>query len=126
MNVTDRTVTILTDRKELVSIPREGLGQVEARRKKGHRLRGAAKGLVLLGLAGAIVGHDDGHGWGVSGSLAAGVLLAPVGALVGAAVLDGGEWEPVDPGRMRLSLTPVAKGAGLSVSFGFSGRGNRQ
>jgi hypothetical protein len=47
------------------------------------------------------------------------ILTVPAGALLGLAVAPGEKWHPSSPDRLRVGITPVRGGAGLTVSLRF-------
>ena len=131
VSMTERAITVLRNGKE-VSIPREAMAKIEKSLGRRGRWKGAGRGLLFstgVGIAlGMATGTDEHCIPCLSrkfSAVAYTALLAPFGAMMGA--LSGGDerWKTIDPGKMRVAVAPVAKGVGVSMSFGFSGRGNR-
>ncbi len=131
------TVLALDDKNLTLQIPgktdttvlrREDITTVDVyagRRSRGRgALNGAAFGAVMGALMGLAAGSDDPGTFirlSAGGkALIAATLLAPIGALVGAAAPPPERWKELPKDRIRLSFVPViGRGAAVSLAFVF-------
>jgi hypothetical protein len=123
--LTDTAVILETSRgRPPLVIPRRDITELELSVRRSQRGKGALIGLGVGALVGAIlgaaVGQDDDFftSGEVAGIFAA--ILAPVGALVGAAAAPGERWRSVPPDRARIALDrPRSAGFGFSITVRF-------
>ncbi|MDD5718072.1 MAG: hypothetical protein PHQ53_00115 [Candidatus Krumholzibacteria bacterium] len=134
VSLTDTDITLATTTygpPETVSL--DEVDTLELCVQRGRRTRGALIGLGTGALAGVLIGlaagddeeNDDTWSWeltltaGEKSALAA-VILAPVGALVGALVAPGERWEPVSGHPIDVGVTvgqPGGNGVYVAVRF---------
>jgi hypothetical protein len=122
----------------VVVVPRSSVTRFEVSRRQSLKGRGALVGALLGAGAGVLIvagGEDEWiascpppPGWGVvgrgqpypcspegsGGRWAAAILAVPAGALLGALVSPGEQWEASDPASLRVVAAP-ASGGGAQV-----------
>jgi hypothetical protein len=105
-----------------VVISRADVVKVETsagRRSRGVSALKVTAAFALFGLALGIADHRS-EPSSFTPIWAPAVLLAPIGAIAGAAAPPGERWRTVPPERLRLALAPMpAGGARVTVSLGF-------
>jgi len=123
VSVDEKGITILRNQEPReVLVPREALAKVEVRPGLGATGVGMAVGAAAGFAAGWAVGNCHDIGCGPPSSAVLGVLFAfpagAIGGLIGHA-MDGGNWRPVSPERLRLVLAPRPRGAVAAVTVRF-------
>lgn len=125
----ESTITVRSEGGDVV-VPKAAASRIDVSLGRQSRWTGVGKGAafgaglgVLLGVA---FGDDNSRGfnWSREDLAFLGILfLTPVGATVGAIAGGGRNWQPIEPGEVKLAVGPVPKGAAVGVRFGFAGRG---
>lgn len=98
-----------------VALPLRNVSGLELRVQQGRRNRGALIGSGAVLAAGALIAlasdddrEDDSERWQLltdrEGAIILTVVLIPVGALVGALVAPGTQWQTIPSDRIRLGL----------------------
>lgn len=127
IGVDEKILSLETSRnKAPLLVARENVTRLDLSIRRGQRGKGALIGLgvglatgVLLGLAS---GDDEDFCCLTAGDKAVifGVLLAPVGTVVGVAAAPGEQWQVIPPDRVRLGHDTTSRsGRGVSIAFRF-------
>ena len=120
-------LAVTRDDGSVVDVPRSAIQALEILRgRRSHPKKGAAIGAgagagMVLALTATEGGCDPDLG-GCAVYVAAGVLYAAVGALVGAGIgsmVKTDRWVKVDPGRVKVSVAPMRRRVAFGVSLGF-------
>ena len=120
LQVPGKTDTTVLRREDIMKV-----AVYAGRRSRGRgALIGTAIGVGAGALIGLAAGSDDQSAFirlSAAGKAALiAMVLAPVGAVVGAVVHPAERWEELPKDRIRLSLVPVSgRGAAVSLAFGF-------
>jgi hypothetical protein len=123
---TESFVVELEKGKAPVRIPRAAVGALEVSAGRSSRAAHALAGLLLGAAVGAGVGALTGTAcspsdWFCSpgfNAAALAILLAPVGAIGGAA-MPVERWKPVGEPGVRVGVVPARGGAGIAVAVRF-------
>jgi hypothetical protein len=127
----DSLTVAVNGRRQAVSLPRSAVTRMELSRQRSRRGAGAIRGALAGALIGAVAGYaagDDcsGDEWlcfpHEQMAVAGIVVLAPIGAIVGALASPGEQWQEVPSRGLRFGAAPVpvrGGGFGLTVSVGF-------
>ena len=113
-----------------LAVPRDAIARMDlsrGRRSAGGRLlKGAGIGLLVGGLAGAMLGLASGDqgSWFTPSERAAigGIGFGALGFVAGAAgglASEGEQWERVPARGVQVSVKPVARGCGLNLAVSF-------
>lgn len=112
-------------------IPSDNIEKVELCSQRGRRLKGALVGGGIGAASGFLYGlifvgdtSDNPNDWGGGTAAETGaawsVLLAPVGALIGALVAPGERWQVVQSDRLQLGIDCYESGqGGVFITMGF-------
>ncbi len=120
-------LAVTRDDGSVVDVPRSAIQALETLRgRRSQANKGAAIGAgagagVVLAQTAAEGGCDPDRG-GCAVNVAAGLVYAALGALVGAGIgsmVRTDRWVKVDPGRVKVSVAPTRRGVAFSVSLGF-------
>ena len=120
----ETAITLATSRTGFpVVLPRQNLSMLELSLRRSQRWKGALIGAGVGAVTGVLIGLASGDDWLFSAEMKAsalGLLLAPVGTLLGAALAPGERWMRLHSEQIHLGLDNSRRrrsALSLSVSF---------